>query len=389
MNTTRDIVNINTLFAPFGLRVTDVVTGPQNIKYKIALPLDLSIQGKVKRAESNIKYALATALGTDEYSYGHDTDGVYIERRNDKFEVVKFGLFAEQMHTNKLMLALGKDENGEKVVIDLAKAPHILVGGTTGSGKSELLHCFVASLIEGMKYTDVSLLIIDPKRAEFSPYKNCKSIQVVTEMNIAVKCLEKAVQIMEERYLELEKTGAKDIYHYNGNMYPIVIIIDELADLIMTYPQAESYIVRIAAKARACGIHLIIGTQSPRRDVVKGLIKSNIPTKIALHTSNQMESRIILDQGGAENLLGCGDMLYLANGSFAPIRIQSAFVDSRDKAVLASKIARQPQPTSPRPAQPVVYPQKKAGFFQRIKNIWNAPQTTTPAQFITIINKRP
>ena len=386
MNTTRDIVNINTLFAPFGLRVTDVVTGAQNIKYKIALPLDLNTQGKVKRAENNIRFALSTALNTNDYSYGHDTDCVYIERRNDDFEVVKFGLFAEQMHTNKLMVALGKDENGQKVVTDLAKAPHMLVGGTTGSGKSELLHCFVASLIEGMPYTHVSLYIIDPKRAEFSPYKNCKSIRVITEMNQAVDYLNRAVEVMEQRYSELERTGAKDIYQYTGTMYPIVIIIDELADLIMTYPQAEASIIRIAAKARACGIHLIIGTQSPRRDVVKGLIKSNIPTKIALHTSNQMESRIILDQGGAENLLGRGDMLFIENGSFTPVRIQSAYVDSTAKAALANKIAREPQTTQ---QQPVYYPLKKKGLFQGLKNIWNAPQTTTPAQFITIINKRP
>lgn len=336
----QDIENINKLFAPFGLKVDGVIKGAQDVKYRINLPLDLEIQGKIRRAETNIKYALPTALDTNEFTYKHDKNAIYIERRSDVFNVVNFNDFRDKLHTNTLNLVLGMDENGQKIVTNLSKAPHILVGGTTGSGKSELLHCFVASLIEGMAYTDVSLLIIDPKRAEFSPYKSCRSIQVVTDMKAAYDCLIKAVDIMEERYIELEKNGAKDIYKYTGNMkmYPIVIIIDELADLIQTYPQVEQPIVRIAQKARACGIHLIIGTQSPRKDVVTGLIKSNIPTRIALHTSSQMESRIIMDKSGAETLLGSGDMLFLANGAFNPIRIQSAYVDEGTKIDLANSI---------------------------------------------------
>ena len=254
--------------------------------------------------------------------------------------MVSFNDFRNGLHTSNLNLVLGKDEDGKKVITNLSKAPHILVGGTTGSGKSELLHCFVASLIEGMDYTDVELCIIDPKRSEFSPYRNCPKIKLCTEMSDACECLKIGVDIMESRYATLEKSGAKDIYHYAGNekMYPIVFIIDELADLMQQCPESEQYIVRIAQKARACGIHLILGTQSPRRDVVTGLIKSNVPTKIALHTSNQVESRIILDQIGAENLLGKGDMFYMANGAFKPIRIQSAYVDEATKSSLAAKL---------------------------------------------------
>ena len=378
MNYTQDVQNINTLIAPLGLQVSGVVKGAQSIKYVINLPLDLGVQGKVKRAESNLKYALSSALGTNEFSFGHDTGCLYIERRSDDFNVVKFGLFANLLQNSKLNLVLGMDENGQEVITDLSKAPHILVGGTTGSGKSELLHSFVASLIVGMPYTDVSILIIDPKRAEFSPYKNCKNIRVVTEMDKALRCFNKAVEIMETRYQELERDGAKDIYKYNGtmDMYPIVIVIDELADLIMSYPQVEEPIVKIAQKARACGIHLIIGTQSPRKDVVTGLIKANIPTRIALHTSNQVESRIILDKSGAENRLGMGDMLFLGNGSFNPIRIQSAYVDEQTKQMLANSIYEQKAPMQQyQQPQRVSYdhlinpPKKKVGLIQGFVNL--------------------
>lgn len=384
MNTAQDISNINTLLSPFGLEVNEVVKGAQNVKYKINLPLDLNIQGKIRRAETNIKYALPGALGTNEFTYGHDKDSIYIERRSDEFRVVPFNDFRGRLHNSTLNLVLGMDEDGNQVTTDLSKAPHILVGGTTGSGKSELLHSFVASLIEGMPYTDVELLIIDPKRAEFSPYKNCRSIRVITEMSSALNCFNKAVDIMEVRYRELERMAAKDIYKYNGtmDMHPIVIIIDELADLIQSYPQVETPIVRIAQKARACGIHLIIGTQSPRRDVVTGLIKSNIPTKVALHTSNQVESRIILDKSGAENLLGSGDMLFLSNGSFNPVRIQSAYVDESTKQQLASSIYQDKPQMQRVVPQRVSYdhllPQpKKVGFFQGIKNLFNAPPSAT------------
>lgn len=396
MNTAQDIQNINTLLSPYGLVVNEVVKGAQNIKYIINLPLDINIQGKIRRSETNIRYALPSALGTNEFTFGHDKNTLFIERKSDVFQVVDFQNFRSALHSSKLNLVLGIDEDGKRVITNLSKAPHILVGGTTGSGKSELLHAFVASLIEGMPYTDVSLLIIDPKRAEFSPYKNCRNIRVITEMDIALNCLTKAVDIMEERYRELEKAQAKDIYKYNGSMkmYPIVIIIDELADLIQSYPQVETPIVRIAQKARACGIHLIIGTQSPRRDVVTGLIKSNIPTKVALHTSNQVESRIILDKSGAENLLGKGDMLFLSNGSFNPIRIQSAYVDEKTKQKLANSIYCKKQTTNAAEPQKISYDHlinsepKKVGFFQGIKNLWNAPQTTTTSDMLAMRTSR-
>lgn len=336
------VTNLNILFNPFNLKVDDIIEGSQSLKFIFYLPLNIKEQGKIRRAESNIKYALSSALGTSEYNYGHEKNYVYVEIKNNDFKAVLFANLKDVTNSNKLYLVLGIDENGNKVYTNLSKAPHILVGGTTGSGKSELLHTFIASLVSGMPYTKAELLIIDPKRAEYSPYKNCKRIMVITEMNVASDCLNQAVNIMESRYAELERSGAKDIYKYSGpaDMHPIVIIIDELADLMMSNPDIEKSIVRIAQKARACGIHLIIGTQSPRRHIITGMIQANVPTKIALKTADSIESRIIIGSTGAERLYGKGDMLFLSNGAFKPIRVQSAYVDENTKLQLTHSIAR-------------------------------------------------
>lgn len=342
-----DEVNaIDTIFAPYGLHIDEVVRCAQSIKYIITLPLNVEIQGKIRRAEPNIRYTLSSAISSKEYTYGHEKNYLFIERPT-KLIAVPFNSFNPDLFmSKKLTLVLGVDTDGKKLTTDLRKAPHILVGGTTGSGKSELLHSFVCSLISSMPSTNVELLIIDPKRAEFSAYKHCKRIRVITEMSYAAQCLEKAVEIMEERYAEFERNNAKDISSYTGDvdMHPIVIIIDELADLIMTEKSIQPNIERIAQKARACGIHLILGTQSPRRDIVTGIIKANVPTKIALRTTNQLESRIILDRSGAEKLLGKGDMLFIANGSFEPIRIQSAYVSEDVKKEFADSIYIEKQP---------------------------------------------
>ena len=342
------IRNINTLFEPLGLKVDNVIDTAQSTKYILNLPLDYTIQGKIKRAESNLKYSLSTAIGSKEYTYGHDATSVYVEVKRDTLTIVDFNDIKDVTKSPNLNLVLGVDQAGNKMYTNLSKAPHILVGGTTGSGKSELLHCFVASLIEGMPYTHAALYIIDPKRAEYSPYKNCKSITLITEMNEATEYLKRAVDLMETRYAELERNRAKDIYKYHGSMdmCPIVFIIDELADLMMTCPSVETYIARIAQKARACGIHLIIGTQSPRVDIIKGIIKANMPTRIALKTKSAIESRVVLDRAGAEYLYGTGDMLFLPNGKFEPIRMQSAYVSEEYKVKLAESIRIRQEPST-------------------------------------------
>ena len=389
--------SINEIFAPLGLHVDDIIQGAQSIKYILNMPLDYKFQGKVRRAEKDIRYTLESVMGK-EFTYGRENNYVYVETKSDVFRTVPFKDFEKQMQQNKLLLALGTDTNGKKVYTSLEKAVHILVGGTTGSGKSELLHTFIASIITGKPYTNATLLIIDPKSSEYTPYKNTKSVTLVTDMDIAVRCLNKTVEIMQERYAMLEKAGVKDIAAYNNplKMNHIIIVIDELADLILEHPEVEKPIVRIAQKARACGIHLIIGTQSPRRSVVTGLIAANMPTKIALKTSDQIESRIILNRKGAESLYGKGDMLYLGNGAFDTIRIQAAYISEQEKIEIGYKYreessqTNQEQPTRTN-ANTTQYQsnnyyapnyKKKPGFFQKIKNVLNSEPHMTTSEFV-------
>lgn len=335
----KEIKAINAVFEPFGLSVDEVIKGSQIVRYKIKLPYDVKTQGKIRRAAKDIEYTLSTALQTNDIIYGKESDFVYVEKKSS-FEPVKFEDSIFNLPEKGLYLMLGKDLDGKNTYTNLSKAPHILVGGTTGSGKSELLHTFIASLIMRREKNPCHLILIDPKRAEFSVYKNRNGIDLITDMTKAVEKLSWAVDLMEERYRILEQNKCKDIYELGDpNMYPYVIIVDELADLMMQEKDAEKHIIRLAQKARACGIHLILGTQSPRHDVITGLIKSNIPTKIALHTTSQMESRIILDQGGAEKLFGKGDMLYLGNGAFNPIRIQSAYISQDIKEKVANALS--------------------------------------------------
>ena len=201
-----------------------------------------------------------------------------------------------------------------------------------------MLHCFAASIAYSFPQTGAELILLDPKGNEFSMYNNCISTEVVTSVSKMYVTMNNLVEEMQKRYRLLQSAGAKDIYSYPGEMNPIVVIIDELADLMLQFEDIEKPIARIAQKARACGIHLIIGTQSPRKDIVTGRIKANIPTRIALKTTTSLESRIIMDRNGAENLYGKGDMLFLGNGSFEPLRIQSAYMNETEKRILAEAL---------------------------------------------------
>lgn len=372
-----DVASINNLIAPLDLKVTGVKCTPRNYRYEIKLPADIDIYRKVLSQEKTIKAALEAALGTNEYSYIRKDGYIYIERKRESFDPVPFQAFYKGLQgRKKLMLALGIDENGKKVMTDLSKAPHILVGGTTGSGKSELLHSFIHSLIETTVDLGTHIYLFDPKMSEFAVYKGCPRIQVHDNINDMYNVMEHLVDLMEARYREFNRVGVKDITLYSGpmRMFPIVVIIDELADLMMQCKAIEKPIVRIAQKARACGIHLIIGTQSPRKDIVTGLIKSNMPTRIALKTTSSMESRIILDRNGAEKLYGYGDMLFLGNGSFEPIRIQSAYVSNELKVYMSNLLrSRAPKPQKPeqQPApkpeqQPIQQP--KTSLWRKLRN---------------------
>ena len=243
---------------------------------------------------------------------------------------------------SKLTMALGKNVAGEVVVTDIAKMPHVLIAGSTGSGKSVCINTLITSIIYKAKPSEVKLVMIDPKVVELSVYNGIPHllIPVVTDPKKAAGALAWAVQEMVNRYSLFAQKGVRDIKGYNaelekeegGEKLPqIVIIIDELADLMMVAPNdVEDAICRLAQMARAAGMHLVIATQRPSVDVITGIIKANIPSRIAFAVSSGVDSRTILDMVGAEKLLGKGDMLFAPIGISKPIRVQGAFVSDKE-----------------------------------------------------------
>ncbi len=260
-----------------------------------------------------------------------------------------------------LTLALGADIGGKPVAVDLARMPHLLVAGTTGSGKSVALNAMILSLLYKATAHDVRLIMIDPKMLELSVYEGIPGLlaPVVTDMKEAANALRWCVAEMERRYRLMAALGVRNIGGYNHKVHEaiqagsplkdpfappgqgelpalqslpyIVVIVDELADMMMTVgKKVEELIARLAQKARAAGIHLILATQRPSVDVITGLIKANIPSRIAFQVSSRVDSRTILDQMGAENLLGHGDMLYLPPGTGVPTRVHGAFVSDQE-----------------------------------------------------------
>ena len=258
-----------------------------------------------------------------------------------------------------LLMSLGKDIAGKAHFANLGKAPHALIAGATGSGKSVTIHALITSLLYRNSPENLKFIMIDPKRVELTMYKKIPHLltPVITDPKKAILALRWAATEMSRRYDVLEKNGARDIDSYHKNIFApavaqvknqknesrksreelpadfpetmpyIVVIIDELADIMQTYPrELEAAIVRLAQMSRAVGIHLIISTQRPSVNVITGLIKANIPTRVALQVASQIDSRTILDQQGAEKLLGAGDMLYLGGEMSKPIRLQSAYI---------------------------------------------------------------
>ena len=243
---------------------------------------------------------------------------------------------------SKLSVALGKDVAGKVIVADIAKMPHVLIAGSTGSGKSVCINTIITSIIYNAKPSEVKLVMIDPKVVELSVYNGIPHllIPVVTDPRKAAGALAWAVQEMDNRYNLFAEKGVRDLKGYNnavekeegaGKLPQIVIIVDELADLMMVAKgDVEDAICRLAQKARAAGMHLVIATQRPSVDVITGLIKANVPSRIAFAVSSQVDSRTILDMVGAEKLLGKGDMLFAPAGSSKPTRIQGAFVSDEE-----------------------------------------------------------
>ncbi len=253
-------------------------------------------------------------------------------------------------HPSPLAVALGMDIGGEPIVADIKKMPHGLIAGATGSGKSVCINSIIVSLLYKASPEQVRLLLIDPKMVELAPYNHLPHLvtPVVTDAKQATAALKWAVEEMEKRYTLFVDAGVRDIDRYNlttDEPLPyIVIVIDELADLMMVSPQdVEDCIIRIAQKARACGIHLLLATQRPSVDVITGNIKANVPTRLAFAVFSQVDSRTILDQSGAERLLGRGDMLFLESGA-TPTRLQGNYVSDDEIERVTHMIKKQRKP---------------------------------------------
>ncbi len=245
-----------------------------------------------------------------------------------------------------LTVALGRGLSGKSVFGNLAKMPHALIAGTTGSGKSVTIHSVIVSLLYRNGPEDLRLIMVDPKRVELTLYNKIPHLltPVITDPKKTILALKWAAREMDRRYDILQAESVRDIESYHTTVYAkakkdsgverlpyIVIVIDELADIMQAYPrELESAIVRLAQMSRAVGIHLILSTQRPSVNVITGLIKANVPTRVALQVSSQIDSRTILDQGGAEKLLGAGDMLYASGEMSQPERLQSAFISEEE-----------------------------------------------------------
>lgn len=333
--------------ASFHVRVQEInySCGPTVTRYEVILAAGVRVR-TITGLSDDIALALRSSGGVRIEAPIPGTNAVGIEVPNKTRSIIYLRDLIESKafseSKNKLTACLGADIAGQPLIFDIAKMPHLLIAGTTGSGKSVCINCIIMSLLYKARPDEVKLILIDPKKVEFSIYKNIPHLMapVVTQPKDAAGALQAAVEEMERRFEVFESVGVRDLKGYNeitANdpdmpfIPQIVIIIDELADLMMTAKnEVETAICRIAQKARAAGMHLIIGTQRPSADVVTGLIKANVPSCIAFAVKSQVDSRVILDHGGAEALTGRGDMLFVPIGSMRDTRVQGAFVDDKE-----------------------------------------------------------
>ncbi|WP_281864415.1 DNA translocase FtsK [Planomicrobium okeanokoites] len=339
--------------------ILSIVQGPAVTQFELTVAQGVKVS-KIRNLADDLKLALAAKdIRIQAPIPGKSSIGIEIPNRTSRpvriSEVIESTQF--QTSDSPLEAALGLDLTGRPVTLDLRKMPHGLIAGATGSGKSVCINSLLVSLLYKSSPRDLKLLLIDPKMVELAPYNHIPHLvsPVITDVKAATASLKWAVTEMERRYQLFAHTGVRDISRYNkmvkdkGNdaqhLPYILIVIDELADLMMMSPSdVEDAICRIAQKARACGIHLVIATQRPSVDVITGLIKSNIPTRIAFSVSSQVDSRTILDSQGAERLLGRGDMLYLGNGMSAPSRIQGTFVTDEEIEKIIEHVRGQGEP---------------------------------------------
>jgi S-DNA-T family DNA segregation ATPase FtsK/SpoIIIE len=320
--------------------VVRAVVGPRVTRYELRLGSGVKV-GKVRNLQQDIAYALA-ATEVRILAPIPGKSAVGVEVPNTRPAKVTLGdVFQAYPDANDwtLPVGLGKDISGRAVFFDLSEMPHLLVAGTTGSGKSVMLNGLLTSLLLTTDPRQVKMVLIDPKRVELSQFARVPHLitPVVTDVKKAANALAWAVAEMERRYEVLEKIGVRSIEGYNDRaetqMPYVVVVIDELADLMMQAgAKVEDAIIRLAQKARAVGIHIVVATQRPSVDVITGMIKANVPSRIAFAVSSQVDSRVILDSPGAEALLGMGDMLYKPVSAARPSRVQGAFISEAEVA---------------------------------------------------------
>ncbi|OAI26865.1 DNA translocase FtsK [Methylomonas koyamae] len=347
--------------------VEAVLPGPVITRFELRLAAGVKVSRISSLAKDLARGLSVTSVRIVEIIEGKSVIGLEIPNQEREMVSLRDLLVSDEFERakSKLSIAMGKDISGTPVVADLGKMPHALVAGTTGSGKSVAINTMILSLLYKAKPEDVRMIMIDPKMLELSVYEGIPHLltPVVTDMKDAQNALRWAVAEMERRYKLMSKVGVRNLAGYNHAVkeadaagqpirdplfnpqtpiplddYPylttlpsIVIIIDELADMMMVVgKKVEELIARLAQKARAAGIHLVLATQRPSVDVLTGLIKANVPTRISFQVSSRIDSRTIIDQGGAEALLGNGDMLFLPSGTSIPLRAHGAFVDDHE-----------------------------------------------------------
>jgi S-DNA-T family DNA segregation ATPase FtsK/SpoIIIE len=339
------------LMLGFGInaKVVDIITGVFVTRYDVILKPGIRIQMLFKIVDNialNMNVPSIRIIPIHEKAViGIEIPNLLISRTVYLQDILSNNNF--QLSKSILSLALGRQMNGDVYIVDLALMPHILIGGVTGAGKSISLHTIIMSILYKAKPNEVKLILIDPKHVELLLYNNIPHLynpannthNIITNPKDAVACLQKLISVMDFRYMQFAKETVRNIEEYNNKMmiknktkeFYIVVIIDEIADLMLTtHRDIECTIQRLSQMSRAVGIHLIIATQRPSVNVLTGIIKANFPARLSLRTASKIDSKVILDMCGAEQLIGNGDMLFLPPGALNAIRLQGAYVSSKE-----------------------------------------------------------